>query len=89
MFLNAGAKTFLDLNIWMPSFSMNVATLTRGNHYFEHPNGGSSLSDRKRSNLLKNARIRFGDVSYQQPVGYLAIGNEDHVARFQESRYYS
>jgi hypothetical protein len=80
-FLNAAGKTFLDLRIWVPSLSMNVATLTRGNRFFEHPNGGSSLSDRKRSNLLKNVRIRFRDVSYQQPIGHLAIGNDICLAQ--------
>jgi hypothetical protein len=88
MFLAAAAKLFIDLQIWIPELSMNVSTLTRGNRFLGHPPGGSILSDYERSRLLKDVRVRFGDVANQEPVGHLAIGDEKRVARFQERRYY-
>lgn len=92
MFLAAVVKMFVDLKIWIPQLSMNVSTATRNNPAFAQPQGGSVLSDRARSRLLKDIKVRFGDLVPGEQVGQLAIGDcfEDggHVTRFQKDRYY-
>jgi hypothetical protein len=92
MFLAAVAKLIIDLQIRIPTLSMNMSIITRSNPYFALPHGGSALSDTKRSRLLRDVKARFGDVAPEDQVGYLVVGDcyEDggHVLRFQKNRYY-
>ncbi|KAH0538087.1 hypothetical protein FGG08_005299 [Glutinoglossum americanum] len=92
MFLAAVAKLVIDLQIWIPTLSMNISTIARNNPCFTLPHSGSALSDSKRSRLLRDMKARFGDVAPGDQVGYLMAGDcyEDggHVLRFQKNRYY-
>ncbi|KAK4460423.1 hypothetical protein QBC42DRAFT_347998 [Cladorrhinum samala] len=60
-----------------PHLSMNFSTLTRDNPFVGIPAGGSALSDHDRSKLLRNVRIRYGDVTSDADVGHIAIGTAD------------
>ncbi|KAK3997760.1 hypothetical protein QBC44DRAFT_363951 [Cladorrhinum sp. PSN332] len=57
-----------------PHLVMNFSTLTRDNPFAGVPPGGSALSDEDRGHLLRNTRIRFGDVAGEKAVGHIAIG---------------
>lgn len=75
-----------------PHLLMNFTTLTRNNPYVQALSGGSALGDFARSNLMRNARVRYGDVAPEEPVGHIAMGSIDTVrggvAPLDKSRMY-
>jgi len=60
-----------------PHLLMNFTTMVRDSPFVQAPPGGSALSDFDRSNMMRNARIRYGDVASGEPVGHIAIGTID------------
>ena len=94
MFVAGIVKMRLDALIWMPDLSMNISTLTRNNPLFGLPVGGSTISDRKRSKMLKGVRARFGEAKGEDEVSgsSLAIGacmeEGEGVAKFKKDREY-
>jgi hypothetical protein len=84
----AALNVALGCAVCVPSLAWNVATLSRDGRCFDVPNGGSGVSDGKRSEGLDRVRVRFGDVCMGEAVGRLAVGNEQSVARFRRGRAY-
>ncbi|EON61763.1 hypothetical protein W97_00979 [Coniosporium apollinis CBS 100218] len=75
-----------------PDLAMDIATMTRDNPYMNLPQGGSALDCAERSRLLRNIRVRFGDVTPHGEVGYAAIGSlvdEKEVDILKEERLYA
>ncbi|KAJ9641910.1 hypothetical protein H2199_005124 [Coniosporium tulheliwenetii] len=75
-----------------PDLAMDIATMTRDNPYMNLPQGGSALDCAERSRLLRNVRVRFGDVAPHGEVGYAAIGSlvdEKEVDVLKEERLYA
>ena len=82
-----------------PTLSMNITTMIRDNPYVDIPAGGSTIDDSERSRLLKDVRVRLGDVAPAAKTGHIALGtisngNEDDnkkgvvVMRLQRERLY-
>ena len=74
-----------------PDFSVNVSTMIRDNPHVALPSNGSNLDTSQRSRLLKNKRVRFGDVTPYNDVGHLAVGSIDDggiVAQANKNRLY-
>jgi hypothetical protein len=78
-----------------PHLLMNFTTMARDSPFVQAPPGGSALSDFDRSNMMRNARVRYGDVAAEEPVGRIAIGTIDsgrasgrRVAPLDKSRMY-
>ena len=61
-----------------PDVMLNVSSLaTRDNPFVALPVGGSSMDATDRARLVKDQRVRFGDVIAEGDVGRLAIGTLD------------
>ncbi|KAK0643732.1 hypothetical protein B0T16DRAFT_494708 [Cercophora newfieldiana] len=75
-----------------PHLLMNFTTMARDSPFVQAPPGGSALSDFDRSNMMRHARVRYGDVAAGEPVGHIAIGTIDGrrggVAPLDKSRMY-
>ncbi|KAK4231901.1 hypothetical protein QBC38DRAFT_525683, partial [Podospora fimiseda] len=76
------------MNLWLtlriikgPHLAMNFSTLTRDNPFVMRGlgvgSGGSALSDEDRGELLRDLRIRFGNVRGKEEVGHVGIGMVD------------
>ncbi|KAI1655526.1 hypothetical protein F4813DRAFT_161875 [Daldinia decipiens] len=77
MFISAIVKAIFDLRIWIPDLLMNVSTMIRGSasNCPSVPFGGTTLDDSERSRLLKNLRVRYGNIRTQDgSPGELGIG---------------
>ncbi|KAI4703498.1 hypothetical protein J4E89_010074 [Alternaria sp. Ai002NY15] len=81
-------RTFLPHG---PDVLMNFSSLTaRDNPYVALPATGTYLDAADRSRLLKDVRIRFGDVEEGGEIGRLAIGRADgDVAPLRKERKYA
>ena len=81
-------RTFLPHG---PDVLMNFSSLaTRDNPYVAVPGTGTYLDAADRSRLLKDVRIRFGDVEEGGEIGRLAIGRADgDVAPLRKGRKYA
>ncbi|KAI4663897.1 uncharacterized protein J4E88_010747 [Alternaria novae-zelandiae] len=74
-----------------PDVLMNFSSLaTRNNPYVALPVTGTYLDAADRSRLLKDVRIRFGDVEGGNAIGMLGIGRLDgDVAPLRKERKYA
>jgi len=74
-----------------PDVLMNFSSLaTRNNPYVALPVTGTYLDAADRSRLLKDVRIRFGDVESGNAIGMLGIGRLDgDVAPLRKERKYA
>ncbi|KAI4649980.1 uncharacterized protein J4E78_008261 [Alternaria triticimaculans] len=81
-------RTFLPHG---PDVLMNFSSLAaRDNPYVAIPGTGTYLDAADRSRLLKDVRIRFGDVEEGGEIGRLAIGRADgDVAPLRKGRKYA
>ena len=81
-------RTFLSHG---PDVLMNFSSLaTRDNPYVALPGTGTYLDAADRSRLLKDVRIRFGDVEEGGEIGRLAIGRLDgDVAPLRKGKKYA
>jgi hypothetical protein len=57
-----------------PALALNVSTLVRDNPYVTAPTGGSALDSSDRSRLLKDLKVKLGDVMPDEDIGHLAVG---------------
>lgn len=75
-----------------PELNLNVSTMIRDNAYVSWPSNGFFLSSAERARLLKDVRVRFGDVAMGDQIGHLAVGsygdNERQIARARKGRLY-
>ncbi|KAK4494498.1 hypothetical protein PRZ48_014796 [Zasmidium cellare] len=80
----------LRLRSKTPDLSLNWSTLTRDNLYVETSYASSSLDDAKRARLMKDKKVRFGDVEPEREVGHLAVGSlgTKGVARVDKRRVF-
>jgi hypothetical protein len=75
--------------IFMPDILAACSSLTRDNPFVRVPRGGSTLSGFERSRLLKEMRVRLGDVRNadsavaESGVGYLAFANDEDIDRIE------
>jgi hypothetical protein len=83
---------FLTVGI---DLAMNISSLaTRNNSHMTLPSTGTYLDASDRARLLRNHKVRFGDVDRGTEVGSLAIGSiegrekENGVARVEKRRLY-
>jgi hypothetical protein len=58
-----------------PTICLTPSTMLRDNLYFGQPPTGSTLDSADRSRLLKNIKVRYGDVAPDSEVGHIAIGS--------------
>lgn len=75
-----------------PTLSMNISTMIRDNPYVAIPQGGSTLDDSERSRLLRDVKVRLGDVAPAAETGHIAVGSlsgdKEVVVRLQHRRLY-
>lgn len=75
-----------------PDVAMTLSSLvTRGNPFVRLPDTGTALDAAERAKLLRDVRVRFGDVEGDKEVGFLAIASYDgdsEVANPREDRLY-
>lgn len=60
-----------------PKFELTVSTAVRDNPYVETPAGGSALDSSRRSRLLKDLKVKLGDVCPEKGIGHLAVTSID------------
>lgn len=66
-----------------------VSTLTKDNPYVEVPEGGSTLGGIERSLMLKDLKLRLGDVAPENDrIGHIAIASLDRAKRLFVGRLY-
>lgn len=79
----------LDHLTVIPDILCACSSLTRDNPFVRVPRGGSTLNGFERSRLLKDMRVRLGDVKStdsapgEPRVGYLAFANEEDADRIE------
>ncbi|CAG1985859.1 unnamed protein product [Fusarium graminearum] len=78
----------LQCKIRSPDILGSVSMLTRDSPYFAVPAGGSTLGGIERIRLLKNERVRIGDVYPQLDVGKVAFSNWAGIATLNRGRRY-
>jgi hypothetical protein len=67
-----------------------MSALTRDNPHVRIPGGGTAMSGIQRSRLLKDVRIRLGDIREERDeVGYIAITSEQDTVRLRKDVLYS
>lgn len=81
------------LRFWLrgPELSLNVSNITRDNPNVAAPVEGTTLDSSDRSRLLKDLRVRFGDLRPDGDVGHLGIGSvsaNDAVGYIRKDRLY-
>ncbi|KAF2003067.1 hypothetical protein P154DRAFT_561548 [Amniculicola lignicola CBS 123094] len=86
MFLSGVFGLVLECTRKAPDFALNLSSLTRDNPYIRLPPGGSTLDSIDRTRLLRNVRIRLGDVKPDDPVGYVAIASYDRGEKVERLR---
>lgn len=60
-----------------PRFELSVSTVVRDNPYVDVPAGGSALDSARRSRLLKDLKVKLGDVCPEKGTGHLAVASID------------
>jgi hypothetical protein len=78
-----------------PDIMLNISSLaTRNNPYVPLPASGTYMAPSDRARLLKNLKVKFGDVEAESDVGRLTIasadkgGGEKWVGRVNKGRRY-
>jgi hypothetical protein len=75
-----------------PDLAMNMSTVLRESKNVNIPDGGTALDDDERGRLLKNTKVRIGDVAPRADVGRIGIGTIDsqgiRVLALSNTRYY-
>lgn len=77
-----------------PDIMFNISGLaTRNSAFVSLPENGTFMASSDRARLLKNTKVRFGDVEGDSDVGRLAIGSLDahdalRVEAIRKSRHY-
>ncbi|GIZ44669.1 hypothetical protein CKM354_000786000 [Cercospora kikuchii] len=75
----------------MPEVALICSTITRDSRYLATGGSGSFMDSRERSRLVKDTRVKFGDVAPSESTGRLTIGivEDGHtVASPQKGRLY-
>ena len=89
LLIAAIVSVVLDHLTFIPDILCACSSLTRDNPFVRAPRGGSTLSGFERSRLLKDMRVRLGDVKStdsapgEPRVGYLAFANEEDANRIE------
>lgn len=60
---------------------MNFTTMVKDSPYVGTPPRGLAMGDFERSYLLRNLKVRYGDVAAGEPVGHIALGTMDTYGR--------
>ncbi len=74
-----------------PKYKLPVSTAVRAGCYVEAPAGGSALDSARRARLLKDLRVKLGDVMPLREVGHLAVaslGGRVTVDKVRSGRIY-
>lgn len=74
-----------------PPSLLNATALVKDNPYADIPHTGSTLGGYERSKLLKNVRVKIGDVAAESEVGHISIGTlagNDGVQKLSRRRLY-
>ncbi|KAF2190449.1 hypothetical protein K469DRAFT_746947 [Zopfia rhizophila CBS 207.26] len=75
-----------------PSLAMNISTMVRDHPLVEIPAGGCTLDDNERSRLLRDVKVRLGDVEPGADVGRIAVASvgsgRGAVGRIRRKRLY-
>ncbi|KAF4443182.1 hypothetical protein F53441_11491 [Fusarium austroafricanum] len=77
----------VQCKIRSPDILNSVSTLTRDSPYVAVPDGGSTLGGIDRIRLLKNERVRIGDVQPHSGIGKIAFSNLGSTGLERERRY--
>lgn len=56
-----------------------VASMTYDNPYVVLPEGGATLDAMERARLLRDLRVRIGDVRIEEDVGHVAFAAVDEM----------
>ena len=92
LFACAVAALFTGMLRRAPDILDSFSSLTRDNDFMttQLQQGGSYLDGSERARLIRNVRVKLGDVAQEEDVGHIAIGTvgEKPIARLQSSRLY-
>jgi hypothetical protein len=88
LFATGAAALALQLRATLaPDMLRYVSSMTYANPYFGAPPGGSALDGMERARLLRDVRVRVGDVSGGSSVGTVAfVAAKDVETRALERR---
>jgi hypothetical protein len=100
LFLSSGVlavacvlSTWLKANVIAPDIFGHISSLTRDNPYVPVPAArtGSTLDGYKKAILLKDVKVKFGDVEPYNNVGHIALaalGGNVEIGRLKKGRLY-
>ena len=60
-----------------PDLGFNISSMAKDNEYMMTPHGGSTLDASDRARLLRDRRVKYGDVAGGGRVGYIAIATTE------------
>jgi hypothetical protein len=90
MFLAAVVGVVARFFLVAPEVLGFVSSVTRDNPYVRVPGGGSTLDGLERARLLRDVRVRIGDVGEAGgEAGYIAVGSEERVGGLMKGGVYS
>lgn len=75
LFFSAVLSAYFRTRILAPDIFGYVSSLTRDNPHVAVPAGGSALSGMERARMMRNVKIRIGDVEGQKEVGAVGVGS--------------
>jgi hypothetical protein len=90
MFLAAILGVVARFYVLAPEVLGFVSSVTRDNPYVRIPVGGTTLDGLERARLLKNVRVKIGNVGdVGGEAGYIAVGSEERVGGLMKGGVYS
>lgn len=70
-----------------PDIAFTISALVKDSPFFDQTSVATTLSSTERSKLMKDRYAKYGDVTPEDEVGYIAIGS-GNVADLQSGRLY-
>lgn len=81
VFLAGVASVTLCTIAFGPELAMNMSTVLREAKHANLPEGGTTLDDDERGRLLKDAKVKMGDVRPKSEVGRVGIGTYEDATQ--------
>lgn len=85
------AGAILKFGCLAPDMMGFVTSLTYSTRHVRLPSSGGTLGAMERARLLKNVRVRIGDVNVDKEVGHVVFGTLDEkssIGRLDERKRY-
>lgn len=88
MTFSAISGVLFSRNTVVPDYLGYVSTLAKESPHVRMPNGGANLDGMDRARLMKDLRVRLGDVEEGGQVGRLAFARAEETAVVRKDSFY-